>query len=82
MEYKKYTFEDIDKIVGFETWDVTRKTDTLLSIDCNLYCNLGKESSKKERETVKKISRKIYTAIRKINPAMGASFLKSIDKTE
>tara|TARA_R110000868_G_scaffold9795_7_gene48257 strand:- start:14449 stop:14697 length:249 start_codon:yes stop_codon:yes gene_type:complete len=82
MDYKKYKVEDIDKIVGFKTWDDRRKTDTLLYIDCNQYCNLGKESSKKEREAVKKISRKIYTAIKKINPPMGTSFLQSIDKTE
>ena len=41
-----YNVEDIDKIVGFTSWSDKKKIDKLLEIDADLYCNLGKESTK------------------------------------
>ena len=67
----KYTHEDIGKIVGFKTWSIKKKVDTLFEIDVLLYCNLGLESKDSEKKKVKAISRKIYRAISLISPADG-----------
>lgn len=75
-----YTIKDIDKILSYKTWSDKEKTDALLFIDCKLYTNLGIDSTKKEKQQVKVNSRKIYTAIKKINPTMGSEFLRLMDK--
>ena len=67
----KYTHQDIGKIVGFKTWSIKKKVDTLLEIDALLYCNLGLESKDSEKKKVKAISRKIYKAISLVNPTEG-----------
>lgn len=67
----KYTYEDLNKIVGFKTWTIKKKVDTLLEIDVNLYCNLGSDSKDSEKKKVKAISRKIYKAISSISPSDG-----------
>ena len=54
-----YTTDDIDKILGFSSWSDRKKIDSLLEIDADLYCNLGKESTKTDIENVHKQSRKI-----------------------
>ena len=54
----------IDKILGYKTWSDRKKIDALLERDCSLYTNLGKESTKKERNNTKKKSRAIYRAIK------------------
>ena len=54
-----YTVDDIEKIITYTSWSKKRKVDTLLAIDADLYCNLGKESSKNEVENTKIQSRKI-----------------------
>ncbi|QDP47130.1 MAG: hypothetical protein GOVbin40013_11 [Prokaryotic dsDNA virus sp.] len=63
--------EQIDKIVGYKTWSVKRKVDSLLEIDCNLYTNLGIDSSASERKKVKALSKVIYKAISNISPIDG-----------
>lgn len=63
--------EQIDKIVGYKTWSVKRKVDSLLEIDCNLYTNLGIDSSVSERKKVKALSKVIYKAISNISPIDG-----------
>ena len=75
-----YTTDDIDKITELKTWSVRQKTDELLRIDAALYCNLGCDSTKKEREDVRKMSRKIYQAIKRVNPPLGENFLQNFDK--
>lgn len=75
-----YSVEDIDKITHFSSWSDKKKIDELLRIDCDLYCNLGKESTKLAREDVKKNSRKIYRAIKSIDQDLGAKFLLYMDK--
>jgi len=67
----KYTYEDLNKIVGFKTWTIKKKVDTLLEIDVNLYCNLGSDSKDSEKKKVKAISRKIYKVISLISPSDG-----------
>ncbi len=55
----KYTYENIDKIVEFKTWTIKQKLDELFRIDCDMYTNLGIESTKKERDEVKRMSEQL-----------------------
>lgn len=75
-----YTLNDVEKILEFSSWSDKKKIDELLRIDCDLYCNLGKESTKAEREEAKKNSRRIYRAIKTIDQALGSNFLSHMDK--
>lgn len=77
MEYK---INDIEKITEFKSWSEKKKIDELLRIDCNMYTNLGTDSTKAERLQVKKNSRKIYRAIKNINQRMGEPLLVAMDK--
>lgn len=63
-----YNINDIEKILGFKTWTDKQRIDALLKIDCCMYTCLGTDSLKKEREEVSRNSRKIYQAIKSINP--------------
>ena len=63
--------ERIRKIQSYKTWSLKRKIDELLEIDANMYTNLGIDSCKTEKESVKKISRKIYKAISLVSPLDG-----------
>ena len=65
--------ENVEKIVSYKTWSDKRKIDALLEIDCNLYANLGKESTLTEKREVKRTSKFIYKHIAQMNPA--ASYL-------
>jgi hypothetical protein len=56
------------------------KIDKLLELDCNLYTNLGTDSTKAEKQEVKRMSKKIYRAIQTINEPIGKSLLQSVDK--
>ena len=56
------------------------KIDKLLELDCNLYTNLGTDSTKAEKQEVKRMSKKIYRAIQTINEPIGKSLLQVIDK--
>jgi hypothetical protein len=76
MDYK---FGDIDKIVGFKSWSVKQKLDELYRIDSDMYCNLGTDSTKKEKQEVKTRSRKIYSAIKKIDEETGKILLFGMD---
>ena len=71
-----YTVEDIDKILGFSSWSDRKKIDTLLEVDADLYCNLGKESTKTDIEDAHKQSRKIYRAIKTVDSYQGGLFLR------
>ena len=74
-----YTVNDIDKILEFKTWNDRQKIDELLRIDCELYTNLGIDSTKTELSEVKKRSRTIYRAIKQVDPMMGTTFLRAMD---
>jgi hypothetical protein len=52
----------------------------LLELDATQYCNLGIDSTKQQKEEVKKNSRYIYKAIAKLNSSMGKRFLYHQDK--
>jgi|TARA_R110002124_G_scaffold72647_4_gene194519 hypothetical protein len=63
-----YNVNDIDKILGFKTWTDKQKIDALLKIDCSMYTRLGSDSLRKEIDEVHKSSRKLYQAIKSVNP--------------
>jgi len=75
-----YTYEDINKILEFKTWSNKRKIDELFRIDCTMYTNLGTDSTKSEREEVKRKSKSIYRTIVKIDADMGKHLLFSMDR--
>jgi len=72
-----YTIDDIEKITEFKSWSKKRKVDALLEIDADLYCNLGKESTKTEIEAIKIQSRKIYRLIKTIDEYSGKLLLSN-----
>ena len=74
-----YTTKDIEKILGFTTWTDKQRLDELLRMDCALYCALGTDSTKAEREDVKRKSRKIYKGIKTFDPQSGEMFLRVMD---
>lgn len=74
-----YTINDIEKIVDFKTWSVKQKVDELLRLDCKQYTNLGIDSTKTERDDVKKTSRKIYRLIKKVDKGLGDKLLHFMD---
>jgi hypothetical protein len=70
---------NVDKILGYKSWSDRRKIDSLLEMDCIMYTELGIDSTKKERDDVRKMSRKIYKAIKSIDPLIGGPMLSSMD---
>ena len=77
MEYNEALIEKTVKCV--HQTDKYR-VDKLLYMDAVQYQNLGKDSTKTEKQDVKKKSRVIYRAISKINPTLGKSLLLHQDK--
>jgi len=74
-----YKFEDIDKIVELSSWTDRQKLDELLRIDCALYAHLGSDSTKAEKDTVKRMSKSIYKRIRKVNETQGRLYMETMD---
>lgn len=68
--------EKIAKIMSYKTYSDRRKIDALLEMDADLYCNLGTDSTQKDKNEVKKISRKIYRAITEVNRIQGLTYLQ------
>lgn len=58
---------------------IQERTDKLLKLDCNMYTELGSESSKSERLEAKKNSKFIYKQIKGIDETSGNLLLKSLD---
>lgn len=75
----KYKYENIDEIVNFKTWSDKQKIDTLLHINAILYSNLGTDSTKMEKEEVKKKSIDIFRKIKTIDKKLGYALLYSED---
>ena len=76
----EYTVNDIQKILEFKSWSNKQKEDELLRIDCAMYTYLGTDSTKQDREQVKKKSRTIYRALKNINPQLSEHLMTAIDK--
>lgn len=70
----------IDKIMSYTSVSDREKINRLLELDCNMYANLGSDSTKTEKLEVKKNSRAIYRAIKEIDSALGRSLLEHMDK--
>lgn len=75
-----YGIDDIEKIKDFKTWSNLQKIDKLLQIDCKQYTELGIDSSKKEKDEVRKNSMKIYKIIKTIDREIGDRLVSSADK--
>ena len=75
----RYTYKDIEKFLEFKTWTNKDKIDKLLEIDCSLYAHLGTDSSKAEKEEVKKKSINIYRTIKTIDSKLGDELLYTMD---
>ena len=73
-----YRFEDVEEILT-KNWCNRCKINHLLHTDAILYQQLGKTSTKAEKDAVKKKSRKIYMAIKKIDPQIGDRLVSSMD---
>ena len=58
---------------------IKERTDALLKLDCDLYTNLGIDSSKEEKERVKELSRFIYTRVALIDQNSKV-LLEALDK--
>jgi len=76
----KYTIDNFIEINNDNKLTDTEKIDELLRIDALIYCNLGSDSTQKERDLATRNSKKIYTEIKKIDKFMGATFIRLIDK--
>tara|TARA_R110000796_G_scaffold78122_1_gene174504 strand:+ start:1533 stop:1766 length:234 start_codon:yes stop_codon:yes gene_type:complete len=70
----------IDKIYNYKTISNRIKIDRLLEIDVIQYTNLGSDSTKKEKDIVKKNSKYIYKTIKKIDESTGNLLLEHQDK--
>ncbi len=74
-----YKYEDIKKFMEFTSWTDKQKIDELLRIDCSLYAHLGTDSTKTEKEEVKKKSINIYRTIKTIDSKLGDELLYTMD---
>tara|TARA_R110000751_G_scaffold302462_1_gene416523 strand:- start:520 stop:750 length:231 start_codon:yes stop_codon:yes gene_type:complete len=74
-----YTYQDIDKISNYKSWNTKKKIDALLYIDSTLYSSMGVDSTLTEKELTKIKSRKIYKAIGKIDIPTGQLLLQTMD---
>jgi len=75
----RYKYEDIKNFMKFKTWTNKDKINTLLEIDCSLYAHLGTDSTKAEKEEVKRKSVEIYRTIKKIDKELGDQFLLTMN---
>lgn len=70
---------EIEKIMNYKTWSSKKKIDKLLEMDTAMYTNLGLESTKTARELVRRTSKKIYSAIKRLDWYLGSSLLYAMD---
>jgi len=75
----KYKYENIDRFMEYKSWTDKQKIDQLLHIDCNLYANLGTDSTRDEKDEVKRKSLIIYRLIKTLDRKLGDEFLYSMD---
>ena len=75
-----YSNELIDKIFNYKTISKIEKINRMLEIDATQYTNCGLETTKSEKEIVKKNSRYIYKVISKLDAEIGRQFLQHQDR--
>jgi hypothetical protein len=73
------TKEEIYKIAEDYNKSVIQRINELLEADANMYTNLGSDSTKKDKQDVKKTSRVIYKAIKDIDFETGKLLLQHQD---
>ena len=71
--------EEILRIAEDYNKTVIERIDQLLFEDANMYTNLGSDSTKAEKEEVKKNSRAIYRAIKDLDESTGKLLLQHQD---
>lgn len=76
----KYTIENFKDVVEDTAMKDKEKIDELLRVDAIIYCNMGLDSTQKERDEATRLSKKIYTEIKKIDEEIGETFIRLIDK--
>ena len=57
----------------------SKEIDELLRTDCSLYANLGLDSTKTEREEIRKRSINIYRTIKTLDKELGDEFLLTMN---
>ena len=75
-----YSKELIDKIFNYKTISKIEKINRMLEIDATQYTNCGLETTKSEKEIVKKNSRYIYKVISKLDAEIGRQFIQHKDR--
>ena len=58
---------------------IKERVDMLLEMDANMYTNLGSDSTKTEKEEVKKNSKAIYRIVKGIDEQSGNLLLNHLD---
>lgn len=72
--------EDVKRIAEDFNKSIKERIELLLEADTNMYTNLGLDSTKSEKEEVKKKSRVIYRAIKELDNSIGSQLLYYQDK--
>ena len=75
----EFSIENIPQIVECTSCTKKKKVDRLLELDADMYTNMGIETTKTDRKIVKRNSRKIYYAIKQINPELGTKLIQAMD---
>ena len=75
----EFSIENIPNIVKCTYCTKKKKVDRLLKMDADMYTNMGKETPISHRKKVKSNSRKIYYAIKQINPELGTKLIQAMD---
>ena len=73
---------EIDRIVELKTYTTKKKVDKLLEIAANLRCQLGVDSSQKDRDQVGRLCTAIYRGVKRINSEEGNILLRTQDGKE
>ena len=72
--------EEVLRIAEDFNRSIRERIDSLLEMDANMYTNLGSDSTKAEKEEVKKNSRIIYRSIKELDPYIGSQLIYYQDK--
>ena len=78
----KFRYDNIDTFMRYKSWTDKQKIDELLRIDCNLYANLGTDSTQEEKAEVKRKSIDIYRTIKTLDKKLGDELLYMEDKKQ
>jgi len=78
-KYMENVKEKAEEIAIDFAKSIKERTDALLKLDCDLYTNLGIDSTKEEKERVKELSKFIYTRVALIDQD-SKILLEALDK--